>query len=404
MSTSLLYHGFGIRGYRHVNTKYEDGDILFTIRQDPLELCCPVCGSRDIIRRGQVKRRFRSLPIRKKKVWISLYIQRVFCLICHALRQVKIGFADKRRTYTKSFERYALDLSRHMTIRDVANHLQVSWDIIKDIQKRNLQKRYKRPKLKKLKQIAIDEISIGKGHRYLTIVLDLKTGRVVFVAEGKGSEALEPFWKRLKRAKADIKAVAMDMSPAYITAVIQNVKEAAIVFDHFHVIKLYNEKLSDLRRKLYREATTALEKRALKGTRWLLLKNPDNLDETRNEPQRLKEAIELNQPLAIAYYMKEDLRQLWSQKDKASAKTFLHDWITRAKSSKIPMLMKFAQTLIAHQSGILSYYDYPISTAPLEGTNNKIKTMKRQAYGFRDMEFFKLKIMAIHETKYALVG
>ena len=153
MSTSLLYHGFGIRGYRYVNTKYKDGDILFTIRQDPLELCCPICRSRDIIRRGQVKRRFRSLPTGKKRVWISLYIQRVSCLICQALRQVKIGFADKRRTYTKSFERYALDLSRHMTIRDMANHLQVSWDIIKDIQKRNLQKRYKRPKLKKLKQM-----------------------------------------------------------------------------------------------------------------------------------------------------------------------------------------------------------------------------------------------------------
>lgn len=102
--------------------------------------------------------------------------------------------------------------------------------------------------------------------------------------------------------------------------------------------------------------------------------------------------------------MKEDLRQLWSQKDKSSAETFLNDWISQAKSSKISMLVKFAQTLAAHRTGILSYYDYPISTGPLEGTNNKIKTMKRQAYGFRDMEFFKLKIMAIHETKYALVG
>lgn len=404
MSTNLIYHSFGIRGYQYINTKYKGGEILFTIRQDPLELCCPVCGSKDIICRGQVKRQFRSLPIGKKRVWICLQIQRIFCLVCIVLRQVKVGFADKRRTYTRSFERYALELSRHMTIRDVANHLDVSWDVIKDIQKRNLQKRYKRPKLKKLKQIAIDEITIGKGHRYLTIVLDLKTGMVVFVGDGKGSEALEPFWKSLKHSKANITAIAMDMSPAYINAVIENLKEAAIVFDHFHVIKLFNEKLSDFRRKLYREAITALQKRVLKGTRWLLLKRPDNLDESRNEPQRLKEAMELNQPLAIAYYMKEDLRQLWSQKDKSSAETFLNDWISQAKSSKISMLVKFAQTLAAHRTGILSYYDYPISTGPLEGTNNKIKTMKRQAYGFRDMEFFNLKIMAIHETKYALVG
>lgn len=105
MSTSLVYHGFGIRGYRYINTKYKGGEILFTIRQHPLELRCPVCGSKDIIRRGQVKRRFRSLPIGKKMVWIYLQTQRIFCPACHVLRQGKVGFADKRRTYTKSFER-----------------------------------------------------------------------------------------------------------------------------------------------------------------------------------------------------------------------------------------------------------------------------------------------------------
>jgi len=174
--------------------------------------------------------------------------------------------------------------------------------------------------------------------------------------------------------------------------------------DHFHVIKLFNEKLSEFRRNLYASATTALEKRVLKGTRWLLLKAPDNLDETRDEHQRLEQALQLNLPLATAYYMKEDLRQLWDLKDKSSAEAFLDDWVARANASNVAMLVKFARTLTAHRSGILSYYDYPISTAPLEGTNNKIKTMKRQAYGFRDKEFFKLKIMALHQTKYALVG
>ncbi|MDY7032773.1 MAG: transposase, partial [Thermodesulfobacteriota bacterium] len=123
-----------------------------------------------------------------------------------------------------------------------------------------------------------------------------------------------------------------------------------------------------------------------------------------NEHQRLQDALKLNEPLATAYYMKEDLRQLWTQVDKASAKAFLHAWIRRAQASRISMLMKFAKTLAAHRTGILAYYGYPIYTGPLEGINNKIKTMKRKAYGFRDIEFFKLKIMAIHETKYALVG
>jgi transposase len=114
--------------------------------------------------------------------------------------------------------------------------------------------------------------------------------------------------------------------------------------------------------------------------------------------------LEINKPLATAYYLKEDLRQLWNQPDKQTASEFLDDWIQRAKASKIRMLQKFANSLLAHKSGILSYYDFRISTGPLEGINNKIKTMKRQAYGFRDKEFLKLKIMGIHETKYALVG
>jgi transposase len=291
-----------------------------------------------------------------------------------------------------------------MTIQDVAHHLNISWDVIKGIQKKRLRRRFARPKLSKLRQIAIDEICIGKGHKYLTIVLDLKTGAVVFVGNGKGSDALLPFWKRLKLYKSKIQAVAIDMSPAYISAVLGNLPQAAIVFDHFHVIKLFNEKLSDLRRKLYNQMTESSDQKVLKGTRWLLLKNPENLNDSRNERQRLLKALQLNQPLATAYYLKEDLRQLWTQHNKLAAELFLIDWTERARASGVRILIKFAQTLCAHRTGILAYYDYPISTGPLEGTNNKIKTMKRQAYGFRDIEFFKLKILALHETKYALVG
>jgi len=404
MSTSLLYHGFGIRGYKYLRAEYVGGEVIFTIGQEVRRLRCAGCGSARIIRRGQVTRKFRALPIGGKPVIIFLGIQRVFCFSCWGLRQVKVDFADYRRSYTKGFERYVLDLLLHMTILDVARHLGVSWDVIKDIQKRHLKRHFSRPKLKSLRFLAIDEISIGKGQHYLTVVLDLKSGRVVYVGEGKGAEALVPFWKRLRYSKAKIEAVAMDMSPAYINAVSTNLMGAAIVFDHFHVVKLFNEKLTKLRRDLYREATDGLQKEILKGTRWLLLKNPENLDEGRNEWQRLQEALQLNQPLATAYYMKEELRLLWDQPDKATAEKHLTAWVARARASGIRMLRKFANTLLAHRSGILAYYDFPISTGPLEGTNNKIKTMKRQAYGFRDMEFFKLKIMAIHQTKYALVG
>mgnify|MGYP002639076526 FL=1 len=174
-----------------------------------------------------------------------------------------------------------------MTIKDVARHLGVSWDVVKQIVKKDLKRRYSKPKLKHLKRIAIDEISIGKGHRYLTVVLDLGTGAVVFVGEGKGADALNPFWQRLKRSGAKIEAVAIDMSPAYHLAVKTHLPSAWIVNDRFHIMKLYNDQLSDLRRDIFNEARDKLQKKVLKGSRWLLLKNPGNLDSNRNEKKRL---------------------------------------------------------------------------------------------------------------------
>jgi transposase len=404
MSTSLLYHAFGLRGYDYLSTAYQDGHVRFTVGQRPHTRRCPACGSRHVAPRGHQQRTFKAVPIGGKPVEITLAIPRVACPACEVIRQVPLDFADPRRSYTRSFERYALELSRLMTIQDVAQHLRVGWDTIKDMQKRDLQHRYRKPRLSKLKQIAIDEISIGKGHRYLTVVLNLQTGAVVFVGDGKGADALDPFWRRLRASRAQVEAVATDMSPAYIEAIQKHLGDAVHVFDHFHVIKLFNEKLSDFRRELHREATDKLHKEVLKGTRWLLLKNPENLDPKRGERERLEEALKLNQPLATVYYMKEDLRQIWEQKDKATAAQVLDDWNRRAEASCIKVLQKFAATLSMHRTGILAYYDCRISTGPLEGTNNKIRTMQRQAYGFRDQEFFKLKILALHEAKYALVG
>ena len=311
MSTSLLYHAFGIRGYRYSRTDYDNGETIVTIHQEPGTYRCAACGSSRVISRGQVERRFRCLPIGSRATLVALPIPRVECQVCALVRQVDVLFADSRRSYTRSFERYALELSRSMTIRDVARHLNVGWDLIKEIQKRDLSRRYAKPKLKHLRCIAIDEIAVAKGHRYLTVVMNLESGAVVFVGDGKGADALKPFWKRLRPSKAKIAAVAMDMSAGYWGAVTTHMPKAKIVFDHFHVIKLFNDKLSDLRRTLYREATDVMQKAVLKGTRWLLLKNPENLDAEKNEKQRLEEALALNKPLATAYYMKDDLRRFW---------------------------------------------------------------------------------------------
>lgn len=403
MSTSLLYHAFAIRGYQYVATDFREGGVRFRIAKDIKDCRCSACGSAYVAPRGHVEREFRCPTIGSRPVTIALPIPRVWCLNCGVIRQVNLDFDEPRLSYTKAFARYALELSRLMTIKDVAQHLGVSWDIIKDIQKQDLRHRFRRLKFKQLRQIAIDEICIGRGHRYLTIVLDLESGAVVHVGQGKGGDALTAFWRRLRRSGAKVEAVATDMSPAYIEAVAQKLPNATLVFDRFHVLKLFNDKLSDLRRQLYHQATVA-DRRVLKGVRWLLLKRPEHLDPARGERERLEEALRLNEPLATAYYLKEELGEFWEQADEEEATAFLLDWLAQAEASGIPILVGLAKTLRKHALGLLAWYDYPISTGPLEGTNNKIKTMQRQAYGYRDEEFFKLKIYAAHEAKYALVG
>src|SRR5712691_1313457 len=176
MSTSLLYHAFGIRGYRHASVDFIEGEVMFTIEQGRHTLQCAGCGCRQVTAHGGVTRLFRSVPIGSKATRVLFKIPRVECHACGLTRQVAVPFADPLKHYTHAFERYALELSTHMTIQDVAQHLGVSWDTIKDIQKSYLQQHYGKPKLHKLKQIAIDEIAIAKGHRYLTVVLDLVSG------------------------------------------------------------------------------------------------------------------------------------------------------------------------------------------------------------------------------------
>ena len=204
MSTGILYHCFGItgRGIHHVHTRFEAGKTIFRIGQDPTTFACSSCGSRKVMKKGTVFRRFVTLPIGLRPTIIEFPIQRVLCLACGMIRQVKIEFAEPDRRYTKRFERYVLELSKHMTMTDVAHHLGISWHTVKEIQKRYLQRRFSCPSLFGLQRIAVDEISVGHGHRYLTVVLDLDSGAVVFVGEGKGADALEPFWRTTQKVQS----------------------------------------------------------------------------------------------------------------------------------------------------------------------------------------------------------
>jgi transposase len=404
MSTGALYRAIGLGGYRHVATWDENGE--FKLRLEPPEAAvrCPRCRSTDVVRRGTFDRFVHAPPIGLRKTVVFIRAPRVECRRCRTVRIVHLPSVVPHTNHTKSFARLVVDLRRMMTIQDIARYLGVSTTMIKSIDKRYLKTHYSKPKLKHVKVIAIDEISIRKGHTYLTIVMDLESGAIVFVGKGKGEKALKPFWKRLKSSHARIEAVATDMSSAYYAAVQTNLPQATLVFDRFHIVKLMNEKLSQLRRDLQREAQENLHKDVLKGTRWLLLKAPEHLDTGRNEQQRLQEALKLNESLATAYYLKEDLRQIWEQPHRNQAAIFLTDWCRRARASGIRVLQTMANTLEGYRSGILNWYRCRISTGPLEGTNNKIKTMNRQAYGYRDEEYLQLKLFALHESKFQLIG
>jgi transposase len=328
----------GLKGVKYQATEYRGDTIVFRVYQEPERQRCPECGSRDLVRRGCVWRDFRGIPIGGKKVVIRIPVQRVLCRECGVLRQVKVGFAPGRRRYIRAFERYVVELARRMTLLDVSRHLGVSWDTVKEIQKRHLERRYSRPRLKGVRYLAIDEIAVRKGHKYLTVVLDLERGVVVFVGDGKGANSLAPFWQRLKRSGAQVQAVAIDISPAYAQAVTTHLPQATIVYDRFHLVRLRGEALSDLRRTLQREAESDKGKQVVKGIRWLLLKKGQRLNDARKERQRLETALELNAPLAAAYYLKEDLGQLWEQQSKEDAAEFLTDWIERVRGTGIPEL------------------------------------------------------------------
>lgn len=281
----------------------------------------------------------RTVPIGQKRIWLEMEIPRIFCPECNCVRQINTVIAQTRKSYTRSFACYVVALSKVMTLKDISAFLGVGWDLVKDIVKSRLGRRFSNPPLKKVRYIAIDEISIRKGHNYITIVLDLEKGNVLFVGDGKGAEALIPFWQRVKKIKCQIEAVSTDLGPAYISATLENLPGVPLVFDRFHVVKLMNEALSETRRGLYRELKDVMQKKVLKGTNWILLKNPANLSARHNEETRLKEALELNAPLATVYYMKEDLRQFWEQPDKGTAEKVISDWVERASKSGIHPLM-----------------------------------------------------------------
>lgn len=351
-----------------------------------------------MVRNGSRLRDFISVPIGGKKVIIRMKVQRYKCRSkgCGYDQQEKITFARGSRSYTIRFAKYVAGLLKAMTLKDAANLLGVSWDTVKEIHSHHLERRYSPPSLKGVDCIGIDEFAVRKGHVYKTIVVDLRSGRILYVGNGKGSGALDGFWRRIRKRGADIRYVATDLSAAFTSSVLEHCPNAVHVFDRFHVVKLMNERLDDIRRVQYRMEKDINRRNVLKGTRYLLLKNGEDIFDGEYRT-RLENALDMNKPLSQAYYLKEQLRELWTQSCKEEAEKAMLDWARQAYESKVPQLVKMANTVLAHRTGILAWYDCNISTGKVEGINNKIKVMKRTAYGFRDERYFRLRLYALHD-------
>ena len=405
MSAEALYEAMGLEGYEVEGTWESDGTIYVQVVVPRETLACRKCGCQRVHLDERARREWKSAPLGVMPVVITMDSPKVKCLACGAKTWHQPTFVEGQRRVTKAFQKSLEAWLSKLTIQDAAEMFGVAWHTVSEVDLARL-KKLARPKLSGLKRLAIDENYLGTRHGFVTVVLDLDSTAIVSVLKGRGKVALAPFFSKLKQAKAQIKAVATDMSGGYIAAVEEHLPKAALVFDRFHVVKLMNEKLSDLRREMYNELTDKMHRKVLKGTRYLLMMNPENLkqNEKVDEKAQLKEALQLNESLSVAYYLKEDLRQFWNQKSKPAAEQYLEAWCRRADASGIRQMQVMAKTLRKHRRGLLNWYDHPLSTGPLEGINNKIGALQRRAYGYRNYEHLKERLVTLHHTKCTLQG
>lgn len=235
----------------------------------------------------------------------------------------------------------------------------------------------------------------------MTIFTDISTGKIIHAIEGRNEEAIRPFLRLLAKKAKRLKGVGIDMSAAYSSAIKLHLPTVAIIFDRFHVTKLLNDTIDKIRRAEFVKCKSK-GLSVMKGQRFLLLRNFIDLDD--GQKSSLEKLLEINEPLAIAHSMKEQFRSFWSCTSKKEGAQFLGWWIIQAIESGIEKLAKTARTLIYKFEGLLSYFDHGIDNGKAEGINNKIKVLKRQAYGFHDQEYFKLRLYHLHKKEYQLVG
>jgi transposase len=278
---------FGIKGVKYNNFFIEKQCLFFEASLLKKKHICPKCKSKNIQFKGFKTRKFRMVPWGSMKCFLILTMHRVLCLNCKKRSWPILDFVNGKQRMVKSFTQYVLDLLLLGSILSVARFLNVSWDLVKDIHKNYLKSKYKRIPFKKLRYLSIDEFSLKKGHKYMTIFIDIETGRIIYAVEGRTKEDLKLFLQKLAAEATNLQGIAMDISVPYFSAVSQILPKIDIVFDHFHVTALINKALDDIRK--YQQKNN---KNVLKGQRFLLLRNYSDLDI--DEKSRLDLLLKIN--------------------------------------------------------------------------------------------------------------
>jgi transposase len=292
-----------------------------------------------------------------------------------------VPWAAKWQRVTHALARAVATLARQLDWSAVAEHFRLNWKTVAAVVEGAVLWGLAHHRWEPLHVIGIDEVSRRKGHRYLTIVYDLERGRVVWVGRDRDATTMERFFAWLgPRRAATIRTVCCDMWSVYIDAVHTHLPQAALVFDRFHLTQHLSRAVDEVRRAAWRQLAGA-EKAEFKQTRFLWLKNPENL--ARTEATRLSGLLRLNSPIVKAYLLKEDLRRFWTYRSTAWAGAHLLQWLWRASHSRLEPFKKFARMLRAHLDGILVWTTLRVSNGALEGMNNKVKVISHRAYGYR---------------------
>lgn len=340
-------------------------------------------------------RNVRDLPLFEHAVELEVPRLRVACTHCGP----KLELLEWLAPYARVTQRLAESVSRLcavMSIRHVAGYFDLNWKTVKQIDKRLLERRLGPVDLTGVTVIGMDEFAIQRGHRYATVVIEPARKRVLWVGRGRSREEIRPFFELLgPEGCRELKAVVMDMNSAYEQEVRAHCPNAQLVYDLFHVVAKYGREVIDRVRvdEANRLRQDRRGRKLVKGARWLLLKNRENV--TREADQvRLQELLAANRSLLSVYVLKDDLKMLWEYRHPGYAERFWRGWYRRAMSSRIEPLKAFARKLKGYIGGVLAHCRFPLHTSLLEGINNKIKVIKRMAYGFRDDEYFFLKIRA----------